>query len=87
MKHRLKRKSEDWRRRLPRPIRIKGAEPLRILGDCRAYALALDHSVAAQPPWQRVAHLMIDAAGGGDLEAVCLQFERILIHEGKLVMW
>jgi hypothetical protein len=85
MAHRLKRKSEDWRRKLPRPILIKGGKTLRLLGDCRAYALALDRDIASAAPWQRAALLMIDAAGGGDLEAVCLQFERILFQQNKLV--
>lgn len=85
MTAKLKRKGENWHRRLPRPIHIKGGRVLRILGDCRSYALDLDPYTAAELPWQRAAALMLDAAAGGDLEEVCLQFERILIHQGKLL--
>ena len=85
MKHRLKRKSEDWRRKLPRPIVIRGGETLRILSDCRTYALNLDRDEAERAPWQQAAKLMIIAANGGSLEDVILQFERILFQENKLV--
>jgi hypothetical protein len=85
MKHRLKHKSENWRRKLPRPIVARGGETLRLLSDCRAYALNLDRDEAARAPWQHAAKLMLAAAHGGDLEEVVIQFERILIHQNKLI--
>jgi hypothetical protein len=86
MKHRLKRKSEDWRRKLPRPIVVRGGKTLRLLSDCRSYAIDLDRDEAARAPWQHAAELMLAAAKGRDIEEVVLQFERILIHQNKLVL-
>jgi hypothetical protein len=83
MKHRLKRKSENWRRKLPRPIVLRKGKPLLLLSDCRDYALALDEE-QHHDKWQRAMALMLDAAAGGDLEAVVDQFERILIHQNKI---
>jgi hypothetical protein len=65
MKHRLKRKSEDWRRKLPRPIVVRGGKTLRLLSDCRSYAVDLDRDEAARSPWQHAAELMLAAAKGG----------------------
>jgi hypothetical protein len=86
MAHRLKRKSEDWRRKLTRPIVVRGGKTLRLLSDCRSYAIDLDRDEAARSPWQHAAELMLAAAKGGDIEEVVLQFERILIHQNKLVI-
>jgi hypothetical protein len=86
MKHRLKCMSENWRRKLPRPIRGRGGETLRLLSDCRTYALDLDREEALSRPWQHAAKLMLEAAEGGSLEEVVPQIERILIHENKLVL-
>jgi hypothetical protein len=86
MKHRLKRKGEDWRRQLPRPIVVRGGKTLRLLSDCRSYVLDLDEFEAARVPWQHAAQLMLEAAEGGSLEEVVLQFRRILIHQNKLVL-
>jgi hypothetical protein len=85
-KHRLKRRSEDWRRKLPRPIVIRGGKTLRLLSDCRSYAVALDRDEAAQSKWQHAAELMLAAARGGDLDDVVQQFERILFQQNKLVL-
>jgi hypothetical protein len=52
MKHRLKRKSENWRRKLPRPIVLRKGKPLLLLSDCRDYALALDEE-QHHDKWQR----------------------------------
>jgi hypothetical protein len=41
---------------------------------------------AGQPHWQHAAKLMIDAATGGSLDEVALQFERILLPQNKLVL-
>ena len=82
----LKRRSEDWRRKLPRPVVIRGGRTLRLLSDCRAYILALDEGEQGLPKWQRAAELSLAAASGGDAEAVVSQFERILIHQNKLVL-
>jgi hypothetical protein len=86
MKHRLKRKSEDWRRKLPRPLVVRGGKTLRLLSDCRSYVLDLDRDEAGLSKWQHAAELMLAAAKGGDLFEVVLQFERILIHKNKLVL-
>lgn len=86
MAHKLKRKSEDWRRRLPRPIMLRDGRALRILSDCREYCIALDDHEAARETWQRTAALMIEAAEGGDLEQVVRQFEAILLHQNKLTL-
>jgi hypothetical protein len=86
MKRRLKRRSEDWRQKLPRPIVIRGGKTLRLLTDCRSYVLDLDEFEAARVPWQHAAQLMLEAAEGGSLEEVVRQFERILIHQNKLVL-
>jgi hypothetical protein len=59
---------------------------LRPLSDCRTYALNRDRDETSSRPWQYAAKLMLEAAKGGSLEDVCLQFERIFIHEGKLVI-
>jgi hypothetical protein len=48
--------------------------------------LALDEGTNALPHWQRAAALMLEAATGGSLEEVVLQFERILFQRGKLVL-
>jgi hypothetical protein len=86
MKNRLKRKSENWRRKLPWPIVIRAGKTLRLLSDCRSYVVDLDQFEAARSPWQHAAELMLTAAKGGDLEEVVLQFRRILIHQNKLVL-
>jgi hypothetical protein len=86
MKRRLKRKSEDWRRTLPLPIVIRGGKTLRLLSDCRSYVLDLDQFEAARVPWQHAAELMLAAAEGSSLDEVVPQFERILIHQNKLVL-
>lgn len=86
MKHRLMRKGEDWSRTLPRPIVIRNGKTLRRLSECRSYVLSLDEGEQAQPYWQRMATLLLDAAKGGDIEEVVLQFERILIQQNKLVL-
>jgi hypothetical protein len=86
VKNRLKRKSENWRQRLPQPIVIRGGKTLTTLGECRDYAVNLDEGEAGQPHWQHAAKLMIDAATGGSLNEVVLQFERILLPQNKLVL-
>jgi hypothetical protein len=86
MKRRLKRRSEDWRQKLPRPIVVKGGKTLRLLADCRRYVLHLDQFEAALVPWQHATQLMLTAAEGGSLEEVVLQFERVLVHQNKLVL-
>lgn len=83
---RLKRKGENWRRKLPRPIQIRHGKKLTLLSDCRQYALDLPDGEGQREPWQRAVELMMAAAAGGDLEAVVDQFERILIHQNKLVL-
>jgi hypothetical protein len=77
---------DPWRQKLPRPIVIKGGETLRLLSDCRSYAVDLDRDEEALPHWQQVARLMLGAANGGSLEDVVMQFRRILIHQNKLVL-
>jgi len=84
MAHRLKRKGEDWRQRLPAPIRLRDGSELKLLSDCRRYVLALDESEQSLAKWQRAAELMLDAAAVGDLEEVVLQFEKILFQQNKL---
>jgi hypothetical protein len=86
MKHRLKRKGEDWRRKLPRPIVVRGGDTLRLLSDCRTYALNLDRDEAVLLHWQRAAELMMLAAQGVSLDEVVMQFRSILIHQNKLVL-
>ena len=82
----LKSRGEDWRRRLPRPIKLRGGGALAILGDCRDYLLALPEGEHSQDKWQQAARLMLDAAKGGNLGEVVDQFERILIHQNKLIL-
>jgi len=84
MAHKLKRRSEDWRRRLPRPIMLRDGSALRLLSDCRDYCIALDEHEATREPWQRAAALLIEAAKGGDLERIVRQFEAILLHQNKI---
>ena len=84
MKHRLKRKSENWRQKLNRPVILRDGKTLRTLSDCRSYILDLDEGRAAQDKWQRAAEILFTATVGGDLDAVSDQFERILIHENKI---
>jgi hypothetical protein len=86
MKHRLKRRGEDWRRKLPRPIMLRGGETLRLLSDCRTYALNLDRDEVLSRPWQHAAKLMLEAAEGGSLEDVVQQFERILFQQNKVIL-
>jgi hypothetical protein len=69
-----------------RPIVVKGGKTLRLLTDCRSYVLDLDEFEAARVPWEHAAQLMLTAAKGGSLEEVVRQFERILIHQNKLVL-
>jgi hypothetical protein len=83
---RLKRKSENWRRRLPRPVRLRSGKTLATLADCRAYCLDLDDYEAARPAWQRTAAMLIEAAEGGDLDRVNRQFEAILLHQNKIAL-
>lgn len=80
------RKGEDWSRTLPRPIVVRNGKTLRRLSECRGYVLNLDEGEQAQPYWQRMATLLLEAAKGGDIEEVVLQFERILIQQNKLVL-
>jgi hypothetical protein len=76
-KHRLKRKGEDWRRKLPRTIVVRGGETLRLLSDCRTYALNLDREEVVSRAWQHAAQLMLEAAEAEAFEDVVQQFERI----------
>jgi hypothetical protein len=64
------RKGEDRRRKLPRPIVVRGGKTLRLLSDCRSYTVDLDRDEAARAPWRHAAELMLAAANGGDLEEV-----------------
>lgn len=86
MRHRVKRKSENWRQKLPRPIFVRNGPTLHTLGDCRAYAAEVDLGEAALPHWHHAAELMFAAAAGGSLEDVVIQFERILLPQNKLVL-
>jgi hypothetical protein len=43
-------------------------------------------SKRARVPWEHAAQLMLAAAEGGSLEEVVRQFERIFIHQNKLVL-
>jgi len=87
MAHRLKKKSEDWRRQLPRPIMLRGGRTLRLLADCRDYCVNdLNDFEASTEAWQRTAALLLAAAEGGDLEAVVRQFEAILLHRNRLML-
>ncbi|MDP2409679.1 MAG: hypothetical protein Q8M26_05270 [Pseudolabrys sp.] len=79
----LKRRSEVWPRKLPRPVIVRGGRKLQLLADCRTYILNLDEGEQGLPKWQRAAELALTASEGGDLEAVSLQFERILVHQNK----
>jgi hypothetical protein len=85
MKRRFKRRSEGWRRMLPWPVVVRGDKTLRLLSDCRSYAIR-DQVEAKLPQWQHAATLMLAAAEGRSLEDVGQQFERILIHQNKLVL-
>ncbi len=82
----LKRKGQSWRRKIPRPIQIRNGKKLALLSDCRDYALSLDEGESQRDSWQHAVKLMMAAAEGGDLQAVVDQFERILIHQNKLVL-
>jgi hypothetical protein len=84
MKHRLKRRGENWKRALPRPIVLREGKPLRILSDCRNYVLNLAEGEQAHDKRQRAAELLFAVAAGGDMAAVVDQFERTLIHENKI---
>ena len=86
MKRRLKRRSKGLRRKRPWPIVVRGDKTLRLLSDCRSYAIDRDQVEATLPQWQHAATLMLAAAEGGSLEDVGHQFERILIHQNKLVL-
>ena len=86
MKHKLKRKSENWRRKLPRPIVVRNGKTLKLLSDCRDYVLDLDPGMSARIEWQQTAELMLAASEGGTLEPVMKQFETILFIQGKLVL-
>ena len=59
---------------------VRGGKTLRLLSDCRSYAVDLDRDEAARAPWQHAAKLMLAAAKGGYLEEVVLQFKRILAN-------
>jgi hypothetical protein len=86
MKRRLKRKTENWGQKLPRPIVVRHGKTLHTLGDCRDYAVSLDDGEAGLKHWQHAAGLMLEAAKGGSLEDVVVQFERILIQQNKVAL-
>ncbi len=50
MKQKLKRKSENWRRKLPRPIVMRGGRTLKLLSDCRDYRDVSSSSIKADAP-------------------------------------
>lgn len=81
---RLKQKSENWRRKLTRPIVLRDGKAMHILADCRDYCIGLDEHEAARAPWQHTIKLMFAAAAGGDIETVVTQFETILLHQNKI---
>jgi hypothetical protein len=78
----------DWSRRLPRSIGY--TKPNRgtivTLHDARAYMLAIKGGRERREYWQRVAALLMEAAKGGDLEALASQIERALIMDGALAL-
>jgi hypothetical protein len=48
MKRRLKRKTENWGQKLPRPSVVRHGKTLHTLGDCRDYAVSLDDGEAGR---------------------------------------
>lgn len=86
MRNRLKRKTENWRQKLPHPVRLRDGRVLATLGQCRDYLLNLDEGEAGLRHWQHAAKLMLEASTGGDLHEVQFQFERILTPQNKLAL-
>ena len=56
---------------------------LRTLADARAYALKRDPGTTDQA-WQHAMKLMMEAAEGGDIDAVTKQLELALLIDGAL---
>jgi hypothetical protein len=66
----------DWSRHFRRPIKVKRGPTLSTLVDVRKYLLELPESERELRHWQRAAHLLLNAAQGGDLRALENQIER-----------
>jgi hypothetical protein len=77
----------SWIRALAHPVpytKPKRGE-LRTLADARAYALKRDPATSDRA-WQHAMKLMLEAAEGGDIEAVTKQLELALLIDGALVI-
>lgn len=63
----------DWSRRLSKPIDV-GRRKLRTLHDVRAHLLKLPEDRQHMVGYQRVAHLLMQAADGGEIADIPLAF-------------
>ena len=77
----------SWQRNLARPVPFKKPKrgTLRTLADARAYALKRNPDITDRA-WQHAMKLMMEAAEGGDVEAVTKQLELALLIDGALRM-
>ena len=79
----------SWTRTLPEPLREKHGNTIRTLNDARAYMLALEKrrpGITKRQHWQSAASKLIDAAEGGEVDAVAKQLRLALLLEGLLDM-
>jgi hypothetical protein len=76
------RKRLDWSRRLPRPLVIPKVMTLATLADVRTLIEHLPPEYRERPTWRRVATLLADAAGGGDVAEASMALRIVLSLEG-----
>ena len=78
----------NWSRKLPRPIGYTKPKrgTMTTLRDAGAYMLALKGGRALRQHWQRAAALLMEAADGGDMEALAAQIALALIMDGALAL-
>src|SRR5436190_7698656 len=74
--------TENWQRRLARPIMLADGRKLATLNDVRAFTLALPFPTQTLMPWQYVARFLLEAAENGDTDTLCDQLEHALGTEG-----
>jgi hypothetical protein len=74
-----------WDRPLARVVNVTCGWELRTLRDAAAYMLALEEREQREVRWQSAVDKLMEAADGGDIEAVTAQIEFALMMGGKLV--
>ena len=75
-----------WSAKLSRPIQLKDGTQLQTLADVRGFISGQPEHIQERTFWRYATQLLIDAADGGDIEAVTNEVELALFLSGDLVL-